>query len=398
MSQIILIVLSWYITNTPLVSPDPKSLIVSDDDFARSEELVEQLGSVLYRERASATRKLRDMGRHALPSLEAARTSDNPEVRQRVKLILPSIRRADFQAKLNVFLADKQGKYEHQLPGWDQFQAITGKSVAGRRLFTELLKSPPNRELVQAVALNSEELGQRVMRRQTEIYRLIYPLSVPGITRPAPYQPTLADTLGLIFAEAVAGEDVVPTNQIGVPGMRAYSLLSRENIRKEVLEEPFADPARKLILAWCDSRTVNAGIYQAMCLAERFDWPESRKYAIKVLEGPVISSYQIRKAATNLGRFGTKADAKYLQPFLDNETIIRQASNTYKEIQVRDIALTMMVLMTKRNLDDFNVKIRNPSVQTITYTNYHFDSAEDRDSALAKWNKLEPGLAVKLKK
>ena len=394
MSQLILIALSWYATNVPLVSPDPKSLIVSDADYLRSEEFVLQLGSVLYSERASATQQLRDMGRLALPTLEIARLNDNPEVRQRVKLILPSARQADFQAKLNIFLADKQGKYEHQLPGWDRFQAITGKSEAGRRLFTEILKSPLNRELVQAVAMNSEELGQRVLRRQIDLYKS----AVPGIVRSQPYQPTLIDALGLIFAEAVAGEAAMPANPVGVPGMRGYSLLSRPNIHNEVQEESFAEPARKLILAWCDSRTLSAGIYQAMCLTEQLNWPESRKYAIKVLSDPVVPSYLISKAASNLGRFGTKADARYLRHFLDDRTILRPASNTLKEIQVRDIVLTMMILMSKRNLDDFNIKTRNPSMTTLLYSNYNFDSVEDRDNAFAKWNKLEPGLAVRPKK
>ena len=155
MSQLIVIALYMVLADTT-VSPDPKSLIVSEADHARAEALVEQLGSVLYQERFSATMQLRTMGRLALSSLEAARQSDNPEVRQRAKLILPTARRADFQARLDVFLADKAGQYDHRLPGWDKFQTITGKNEAGRLLFIELMQSPPNRELVASGGVESQ--------------------------------------------------------------------------------------------------------------------------------------------------------------------------------------------------------------------------------------------------
>ena len=396
MSQVIVIILSMVLADTT-VSPDPKSLIVSDADHARVEALVEQLGSVLYQERSSATMQLRTMGRLALSSLEVAKLSDNPEVRQRAKLILPTARRADFQARLDVFLADKAGKYDHRLPGWDEFQSITGKNEAGRLLFIELMQSPPNRALVQAVALNPKELNQRVHRRQAEIYRLMYPRQFPGVKRLPSSQPTFTDAMGLIFAEAILGE-AKSRIVARVPIMQGYNIMSRSDIRKQIEAEPDTSPAHKLVLAWCDSRTQSAGLYQAMLLTERFKWPETRKYAIKVLEGKVPSVYYIGKSATILGQHGSRADAKFLQPYLDNESIVRRANKSWKEIQVRDIALAMMVLMIERDLDDFDIRTRNTNSKVLNYTNFYFDSPKDRTNALAKWNTLEPDLAVKPKK
>ena len=392
----IVISLCIVFANTPPISPDPATLIVCDADFARSEALVEQLGSVLYTERADATQQLRTMGRLALPSLELARQSENPEVRQRVKLILPAIRRADFQARLSTFIADKTGKYDHQLPGWDKFQTITGKNKAGRQLFIELMQSPPNRALVQAVAMNPKELGQRIRRRQSELYQLIYPRTMPGVTRPQPYHPTLADAIGMTFAETMLGDDSNRSMR-GVSAMKAHDLMRRTDVRKLIEEEPYAEPTHKLILAWCDSRTTSSLLYQAMLLTDRFKWPEAPKYAVKVLESSGTSVTYTVKAASILGEYGTRTDAKHLQPFLNDETIVRRGSNSYKEIQVRDIALTMMVLMTKQKLDEFDIKTHNTSNAQFSYANFYFDSPEDRIKAFAKWNTLEPGLAIKSK-
>ena len=396
MSQFLLIGLHLVLIQLQPVSPDPKTLIISAADHARAEALIEQLGSELYRHRAEATMELRAMGRRALPSLEAARNDDNPEVRHRVNLILPTIRRADFDAKLSTFLADAEGKYEHQLPGWDQFQAITGKSQAGRKLFIELMNSPPNRVLVQAVALAPEELSQRILRRQAEIYRLMYPPKIPGQPSPKRYEPDLIDTMGLIFAETIADDDVT-FNLSGVSILRGYSLLSRTNMRTAIAAKPYAEPVRKLILAWSDSQTTTVGIYQAMYIVERLDWPETRKYAIRVLNEKTLSSFQISKTAIILAEYGTYADAKHLQPYLDNETILRRASNNSKEIQIRDLALAMIILLSKRNISDFGIKNRNPSNPLNSTTDFYFESADDRAKAFAKWNRLEPDLAVKPK-
>ena len=170
MSQLIVIAVACCLSNLSLVSPDPRSLIVPAEQQARAKQLVEQLGHVIYRDRARATRELRAMGRLALIGLEIGKMSDNPEVRHRIKLILPAARRADFEARLNVFLADKTGMYNHQLPGWDEFQAIVGGSQAGREFFIKMLKSPPNRKLIQAIAINPNELAQRIYVRQSDLW------------------------------------------------------------------------------------------------------------------------------------------------------------------------------------------------------------------------------------
>ena len=241
------------------------------------------------------------------------------------------------------------------------------------------------------MALNPKELNQRLARRQTELRKLMYPTHFPGAITLKPYLPTFLDAVGMVFAEAIAGEGKTPT----IAGMRAYNLLIRPDVRKEIETEPHATPTRKLILAWCDSRSPTTGAFQAMYLMNQYKWPEARIYAGRVLKGNLISTYQIGSAAIILGEHGTRADAKYLQPYLKNATLVRGGSNISKEIQVRDFALAMMVLLTKHKLDEFDIKNQNTSNTSLNYLNFYFEDAEARTKALAKWNRLEPGLAVK---
>ena len=90
-----------------------------------------------YREREEAHAELAKMGRLARPApLEAAASDPDPEVRFRCSRLLPKAGADDLKARLDTFLADTEGKYEHDLPGLKQFR----KPSAGRegpRLFVE---------------------------------------------------------------------------------------------------------------------------------------------------------------------------------------------------------------------------------------------------------------------
>ena len=41
----------------------------------------------------------------------------------RCSSLLPRAASLDIKARLDVFLADAEGEYEHDLPGWNQFRA-----------------------------------------------------------------------------------------------------------------------------------------------------------------------------------------------------------------------------------------------------------------------------------
>ena len=391
MSQFLLIALHLVLMRSPPVSPDPRTLIISDADHARAERLVEQLGSVLYQTRNAATLELRAMGRLALPSLEAARHSDNPEVRLRVNLMLPKIRRADYEAKLRTFLADIQGKYDHQLPGWDKFQTIVGNNLAARRLFIELMKSPANRPLLEAVALSSKELVQRLVQRQTELFRLMHPHIFFGQPQPEQTNPTFIDVMTLVFAETIA-EELPPANENSTS---AATLLNSIIFKKEMTSEPSTGPAHKLLLAWCDAQPGNARIEPLMNLALQFDWPETHKYAIKMLETQGINKHEAGMAIMVLGRYGTHADAKRIQPYLTDRSIFNSKTKAYKESQFRDVALAVGVLVTQRKLDNFGIRVYSDIHLRAPFIVYFFDNDADREKAFAKWNRLEPDLAVK---
>ena len=108
-------------------SPDPKDLGVSPVDLSKARELVRRLGSEVYREREEVQADLAKMGRLARQAVaEGAATDADPEVRLRCARLLPKANSDDLKARIDTFLADADGKYEHSLPGWNQFRKTVG--------------------------------------------------------------------------------------------------------------------------------------------------------------------------------------------------------------------------------------------------------------------------------
>src|SRR5947209_2864347 len=119
--------LGWMLAAVPAgaASPDPKDLADPPQELSKARELVRQLGSEVFKEREAAQTELARMGRLARPALLDAAADANPEVRARTTRLLPRAEAADLQARIDTFLADADGKFDHDLPGW----AIVRKEV-----------------------------------------------------------------------------------------------------------------------------------------------------------------------------------------------------------------------------------------------------------------------------
>ncbi len=89
------------------------SIAVADaPDPAKVAELIHQLGADAYDARDAAERALIDIGRAALPAIQAAAQDPDPEVRQRILVILAAITKPRWQR--DVASAIVQARQEHK--------------------------------------------------------------------------------------------------------------------------------------------------------------------------------------------------------------------------------------------------------------------------------------------
>ena len=54
---------------------------------------------------------------------------------------MPAILEAHRQAKLDAFIADKEGKQKHDLPGWERYRKVAGADAASRQFFVAIQKA-----------------------------------------------------------------------------------------------------------------------------------------------------------------------------------------------------------------------------------------------------------------
>jgi hypothetical protein len=398
-------------------SPDPKSLEVPADELSRARELVQQLGSDQYTTREKAEQELAKMGRLARPVLlEAANTDPNQEVRARCSSLLPKATALDLKARIDVFLADADGKYEHDLPGWHQFRGVLREewSLFGfdvwsdrsldkpaRAVFAEIIASPENRQIMMAAGGSKSELASIASARRQELFAQKFPRAmvrggrVIGASTTLGRDITVDDMATLLFVESLVPSKFAP---------RATS------IERLISASGFSNAARDtddkgrvllaLASAWIDSRSDPIDLYQTMTIARNLGLTEQGcRVSAKLLTTAGVVGIYRGMAASNLASFGNKDHIPLLDKALADSTValtvrehaVGKAIDERQtcDVQVKDMALAAAVILSKQKLEDYGFVDNSATTGGISSTGYtysrHYIPAEKRDAMHKKW-------------
>jgi hypothetical protein len=350
----------------PPASPDPKSLAVPQEELSKARELVQKLGSETFQEREAAERDLAAMGRLARAALLAGVNTDpDPEVRLRCHTLLPKANAEDLKARIDTFMADTEGKYEHDLPGWHQLRATVrgqsklfgwthtvrpGAEKAARELFIEFLKAPGGPQLLGALGGPPADLGALVATRKQELYNTRFPR--PGT---APRNPSLMEVAVVVFAESQVHSRHIPRS------MNVMTVLSTSGLPGATQgSDDRALALRTVLNAWFDSRTDSAELYTAFNLATTLNNHDTiGRLATRLLTTPgVIANYKGQALAT-LVRLKMADQVPALEKaFTDSGTLgvtvqIVNGVQVRKTIEVRDAALAAALVLTGQDPNEY---------------------------------------------
>jgi hypothetical protein len=197
-------------------SPDPKDLSIPPEELSKARALVQKLGSEIYREREEAQIELTKMGRLARQAIvEGANSDADPEIRQRCARLLPKAASDDLKARIDTFLADTEGKFDHDLPGLKTFRKHIGTTEKARALYVEILKSPYNLDMFAATDKGNTEGGRAISDRRTAMWNDLQQRPFPNGGKPfVPKQPSLPDIAALLFAETLITSDNIPKSGV----------------------------------------------------------------------------------------------------------------------------------------------------------------------------------------
>jgi hypothetical protein len=370
-------------------SPDPKSLAIPESELAKARELAAQLGDKVFAVREKATRELFKMGRAALPAVEQTLASaTDPEVRARCEWLLPRALADDNKARLDTFLADVEGKYDHDLPGWTELARVIGADKPARELFIEMVQQKENADLLAALR-SSELLGQRLLARRVELYNRMYGFN-PERTR---IPPTASELAALVLAEVCNTAELSDRRYY----YATFSALQQPGMREALSR---GEAFRKLVAHWLDSRTDPAEQTAAMNTAGMLNLKEIpvTTLALRVLsqaEGDkpaaVVAPYTKTQALGILARSGDKAHLGTLRKYFGDEgelVTIRFNNGVNQQIKMKvgDFALAMAVVLIGEQPKDYGFDVQNAAgTMTYHYYNYSFPTDERRHFAHLKW-------------
>jgi len=376
------------------VDPDPKSLEVPAELDRKAREAVRIFGSASYAEREQADRELKELGRMALPALrDALATSSSAEVQLRCEMLLPRATADDFRARVDCFLADAKGRYDHKLPGAKEFFAVAGQSDASRSLFREIVLSP-NQAILLALGGAPEDLSKVIANRRNQFRPYFGGDDGTGRGNPKP-----VDMAAILFAEAFVPEVALPRG-----GTLSTQFLNQPDLRI-ALEAPATKEVYTAILTkWIDTREVAATLYSAMTVSTNLKLPTATKCAKKLLDLKSAPGSYRGMAMTAIAKSGTAADLALLEPLLKDNSLLTTTflpggpgGNKRVPVQARDAALALCLLMQKKDPADFGMtsRIKNGTDLAKLQYSYHFfddtdmDADKKRDAAVKKYDELK---------
>lgn len=279
----------------PAVSPDPRSLIIPPEVLAQAREHVRLLGSEDFPEREGAEAALAAMRRLARPALlEAVARDPDPEVRARAARLLPKATEDDLRARLAAFLADVEGRYDHDMPGERTFRDHLGTAPQVRALAAAVLRDPANRDLFAAVEKGAEPGAKALAERRLALYAGMWPQNRTDGRTDIARHPVLEEATAVLVAEIALAS--VPTTHGGplrwvdgcefVPTTPSRHALAGHG--------PHAAAYRQVVARCIDTRTTPAELHylNRLLVNELRSFPEAFPALCRVVSTPGVAPAQ----------------------------------------------------------------------------------------------------------
>ncbi len=346
----------------------------SQDQIAR---LVRDLGSDKFTQRERATRELIELGIATREALVAASNDPDAEVRVRARAILATVSESDFRHRLEAFSADIDGSRKQTLPGWEQFAAQLGASQLSRQLFVEMQRAEP--ELLAEYSKGTKAASDALEARCHGLIQQIMQSQREGMV-------SLGTMASLLFVGSAEGVSV--DEQIS---MHLYPwIFYQPGFRTNALAGLWSGTLKKLVGMWVVKDASPGATSQNLMFAASLELKaEVLGVSTRVLANPLNPASTRQVAILMLGRFAGKESLPTIEKLLDDTSNcgIVQANNRQIEVQIRDVALAVLVHLTGQKLRDYGFLSAQHfpptlfQVGTLTFT----DPAQ-REAALKKWS------------
>jgi hypothetical protein len=386
-------------------------------------ELIRQLGSDDFNVREEASRQLLKIGLPAREALLEAAKDRDLEIRRRCRELVPAIQEAHRQAKLAAFIADKDGKQKHDLPGWERYRKVAGNDAASRQFFVTIQKADTSflAEADRDFANAESKLTRAALTKDEATVRYLSADAQKDYARAGARCAQLCQELidrqrNQLFLNGVNGRAVNVRSQVPdvslkeiaplllvaadpkvtIPAQNRYlfgNLLYQSVVQNE-LRASRSTPFKKIVLAWMERQAEDETTAQILFdTLNNLQFKEGLPLALKAVRSKKLKGSGVAHALVTIGRLGDKQHLPVLEAFLDDKTqfcgfgIGVRGGNVQGNTEVRDVALAMLVRLSKQSFKDYGFAISGLGYDHLmNNANYlGFSSNKQREKALAKW-------------
>jgi hypothetical protein len=197
---------------------------------------------------------------------------------------------------------------------------------------------------------------------------------------------SLGTVASLLFVGSSDGVDVDEQT-----AMQFYGWIYQPVFQRNTRAGTWSPVLKKLLGTWIVRDGSAAATFQNLMLAATFELKsEGLSVAIKALANETGPSPIRQYAILSVGRFGGKENLPLVEKCLSDSTNcnVLQANNPPRqiEIQIRDVALAVLVHLTGQHLRDYGYLQAQPNPQTLFQVGtLAFKDASAREAALKKW-------------
>ncbi|MEN1681027.1 MAG: hypothetical protein AAGJ46_15675 [Planctomycetota bacterium] len=332
------------------------------DPAAEADRLVQQLAAPDYQTRALAAATLKEIGPAALPAIEAAKRSADPEVRASALRLAVLLRRAQFGERIDAFLRDD----EATLPGWREFAQLTATGGPSRRVYAGVYRA--DHLLIDAAfPTHGKPPAHELAPLLEERLDLLASCGRHGTSSSAAKQAVRVAMAAVLLA--AARPDAVSDRS---------SQLLLQTARTELTpaasgSDATARAARGVIAAWITSTRAD-GLYvlsQMLRLADELELREAAPLALAIARGertdqPAHPQFRAT-ALLILGRLGDASHAAALAPLLDDRAVCATQAGRSRsgppllDVQLRDVAIAVTAHLSGKTPAEFGLEHATPS-------------------------------------
>ncbi len=344
---------------------------------------IDQLSDDSYTVRRAAADRLLGAGMAARPALVAVTDGPDPETRAAARRLVALIDRTEFSRRLSAFANDTDGKLGATLPGWETFTELVGDDARARALFVEMQRAE--------APLLAKVFGQLDERRDNSWEDRLERLMSGRVVVDRRHGPPLGSCATMLLL------GTLPKPQ---PSVRSSVHLARlaefPAIRDAIQGGQPDDAVRRLVSAWiihCPNDDDDV-LMRRLPLASTYGLADTLPLALAVASDPEYLTTRPSTRVTailTVGKLGGPEHVDDLEPLLEDDTdclTARTTTRQFARIQIRDVALAVMLHLTGQNLQQYGYPAVRRHVRTLfTPSTLYFASEAQRDTAIEKWHK-----------